>query len=207
MTGTSTLAIGGLAWALTFASLGARELPATAFPAIVVRTYDAAAIPTESQQTAFLVATAILDRAGIRVSWIRCDAEVVQMAECKTPLGVYELAVRFITLRERSLTTSRPLGEAHVDVGKRAGILGTVYANRVRWFADASGVDFSTVLGRAMAHEIGHLVTGTTTHGTSGLMRAVWTPDDVDGEPWVFTDRDALALRQACRSRSPVTGA
>jgi hypothetical protein len=77
----------------------------------------------------------------------------------------------------------------------------------VRWFADASGVDFSTVLGRAIAHEIGHLVMGTTAHPASSLMRAVWTPQDVAGDHWIFSERDVVALRQACRLRAPVPGA
>jgi hypothetical protein len=197
------VAIVALAWGCVSGTVGeAEEFSPSAFPSIVVRTYDAAAIPIESQQSALLMATAILDRAGVRVSWIRCDAGKLQIAECRLPLGAYEVAVRLITLRERPLTAALPLGEANVDVIRRTGSLATVYANRVRWFAEASGVDLSTVLGRAIAHEIGHLVIGTTRHQTTGLMRAVWTPNDVAGEHWFFTEGDALALRQGCQLRS-----
>jgi hypothetical protein len=195
------IGIVALAWGLAVGIVGeARELPTSAFPSIVVRTYDAAATPTDAQASALLVAAAILDRAGVRVQWIRCDPDV-HAAECRAPLGAYEVAVRLITVRERPTPSAR-LGAANVDVVRGGGSLATVYANRVRWFAEASGVDFSTVLGRAIAHEIGHLVIGSTRHESIGLMRAVWTPNDVDGEHWLFTERDALALRQACRVRA-----
>jgi hypothetical protein len=105
-------------------------------------------------------------------------------------------------LRERPSTSTLPLGEANIDVVRRTGSLATVYANRARWFADASGVDLSTVLGRAIAHEIGHLLIGTTMHPPTGLMRGVWAAKDVAGEHWVFTEREAVALRQACRLRA-----
>jgi hypothetical protein len=209
MTGTLARAIGGvLALGFCFKSIcEARESSAVALPSIVVRTYDAAATPTESQQSALLAAAVILDRAGIRVSWIRCDAGVVYMSECKVPLGPYEVAVRLISLPERPSGRTRPLGEANVDPVKKTGSFATVFANRVRWFAGASGVDFSTVLGRAIAHEIGHLVVGTTAHQPTGLMRGLWTPEDVTDDQWFFTEGYALALRQACQLRSPVPGA
>jgi hypothetical protein len=196
------VAIVALAWGLAFGVVGeTRELPASAFPPIVVRIYDAAGTPTEFQQSALQVAAAILDRAGVSVRWIRCAPNAFTAA-CRKPLGTYELAVRLIKLRERPSTPELPLGEANVDMVRRTGSLATVYANRVRWFADASGVDFSTVLGRAIAHEIGHLVIGTPMHSTTGLMRAVWAPKDVAGEHWVFAEGDALALGQACRLRA-----
>jgi hypothetical protein len=191
-----------LACAFAFDVVGeARKLPERAVPAIVVRTYDAADTATEFQQSALLVASAILDRAGVSVRWIRCDPNAFT-AECRNPLGAYELAVRLIKLRERPSKSTLPLGEANLDVVRRTGSLATVYVNRVRWFADASSVDFATVLGRAIAHEIGHLLIGTTMHPSTGLMRAVWTPKDVAGEDWVFAEGDALALGQACRLRA-----
>jgi hypothetical protein len=195
-------AIAALVWGLASGIVGgARALPQSALPPIVVRTYDAADIPAEYQQPALLAAAAILDRAGISVRWIRCDPDGFT-AECKKPLDTYELAVRLLKLRERPSKSARPLGEANVDVVRRTGSLATVYANRVRWFADASGVDFSTVLGRAIAHEIGHLLMGTTMHPATGLMRGVWAPKEVAGEHWVFADRDALALREGWRLRA-----
>ena len=181
-----------------------KQLSAVAFPSIVVRTYDAAATPAESQQSALLEAAVILDRVGVRVLWIRCDAGDIQMSDCRRPLGPYELAVRLIAPPEQRSKDTRPLGEANVDVVKKTGSLATVFANRVRWFAEASGIDFSTVLGRAIAHEIGHLVIGTTAHRPTGLMRALWKSQDVTDNHWVFTEEDALALRQASRLRSPV---
>jgi len=41
--------------------------------------------------------------------------------------------------------------------------------------AGRTGVDEATLLGRAVAHEIGHLLLGTSQHADAGLMRAHWS--------------------------------
>jgi hypothetical protein len=35
------------------------------------------------------------------------------------------------------------------------------------------------ILGHGMAHELGHLLLGTNSHSSSGLMRAHWTGEDL----------------------------
>jgi len=35
------------------------------------------------------------------------------------------------------------------------------------------------VVGHILAHEIGHVLEGIVRHSDSGLMRAKWTPDDL----------------------------
>ena len=86
----------------------------------------------------------------------------------------------------------------------RSGALATVYVDRVATLAGASAVDAPTLLGRAIAHEVGHLLLGTSAHARIGVMRAVWSPDmlrhDRPGD-WLFTPHDALALRAAVHAR------
>ena len=62
------------------------------------------------------------------------------------------------------------------------GVLATIYFDRVMWLAHEAGTDSRVLLGRAIAHELGHLLLATTTHGPVGLMRAHWSQgrhDDV----------------------------
>ena len=89
----------------------------------------------------------------------------------------------------------------------RSGALATIYIDRVTWLADSAGVDARLVLGRAIAHELGHLLLGTNAHSDAGLMRAVWSCDALQRNTtvdWLFAPADASAMRQAVHLRSVV---
>ena len=60
------------------------------------------------------------------------------------------------------------------------------------------------LLGRAMAHEIAHLILGHTGHSSTGLMRARWEVADVRQErpgDWTVDERQATELRCAVLAR------
>jgi len=55
------------------------------------------------------------------------------------------------------------------------------------------------LLGRAVAHEIGHLLMGTNQHSASGIMRARWSRCDLRrGQPdqWRFMRAEMMAMRE-----------
>ena len=52
---------------------------------------------------------------------------------------------------------------------------------RVEAFAHAGGGQAPKVLGRVMAHEIGHLLLGHNAHTRDGIMRAAWNTPDFTG--------------------------
>ena len=83
----------------------------------------------------------------------------------------------------RSPKDGRPedesLGTALVDPATGTGVLATVYVDRVERLARGSNGDLGTLLGRAMAHEIGHLLMGRAAHAVRGLMRPRWTRAEV----------------------------
>jgi len=174
---------------------------------VVIRTYDASAAAGDLTP-AQAAAAAILEDTGIAVTWVRCDAVSVRRDEnpCGAPLGANELAIRFVRLpphlAEQDLVT---LGDSLVDTRLRAGSLATIYVNRVAALAGRCRIDVRTLLGRAVAHEIGHLLLGTAAHAPSGLMRAAWPQRALRSEraaDWIFTARDAQAMRDAVRTRT-----
>ena len=67
--------------------------------------------------------------------------------------------------------------------------------------ADASP---SVVLGRAIAHELGHLLIGTPRHSSRGLMRALWSQEELRGDragDWRFSaDESALMKRTLAKA-------
>ena len=110
--------------------------------------------------------------------------------------------------------TSEPgsLGFSYVDVERRSGTLATVFADRVNALAAIAGghlVDSGgQLLGRAMAHEIGHLLLGTTHHADRGLMRGRWTTIDLrKNQPWDWAlsreEADLMRRAIAVRQRHP----
>ena len=77
-------------------------------------------------------------------------------------------------------------------------MLATIYVDRVSRLASSAGADMTALLGHAIAHEIGHLLMASTTHNERGLMRPVWSREELRrnrAEDWRFTDTERLALR------------
>jgi hypothetical protein len=108
-------------------------------------------------------------------------------------------------VRSTPLSERDSLGFAAVDVDQKAGTLATIYVDRVDTFAYCAGVDKGTLLGRAIAHEIGHLMLGTTTHAEHGLMRATWKSDELHRDmplDWMFSqaEGDEMRIRLAART-------
>jgi hypothetical protein len=174
---------------------------------IVIRTYDASAAAGDLS-LAQAVSAAILEDAGIPVTWVSCDAMFVQRDKnpCVAPLAANELAIRFVRLpahlADHDLVT---LGDSLVDTRLRAGSLATIYVNRVAAVAARCHVDGQALLGRAVAHEVGHLLLGTSSHASAGLMRAAWSQKTLQRDrqdDWVFSSDDARAIREAVRARS-----
>jgi hypothetical protein len=169
---------------------------------IVVRTYTRPDSEPDIR-TARRTASGILGRAGIRVAWVECGlpaADTPAADACRQSLRSDELIVRIVSV---GTADSRPhvdsLGFAFVDPHTGGGWVATVYADRVARMAQLAGVDAVELLGRAMAHEIGHLLLGTNRHTRNGLMRASWSGADLrrdSATQWLFGRKDGEAMRR-----------
>jgi hypothetical protein len=101
------------------------------------------------------------------------------------------------------LTLTRTLGESLIDVSERRGTLATVYGNRIEATAALASSDAGVLLGRTMAHEIGHLLLGTRSHSRRGLMRALWTDDELrrdERRDWTLSHAEGAAMRRRLAS-------
>jgi hypothetical protein len=174
---------------------------------VIIRTYGTAA-GSGDPVPALAEASALLEAAGVGVTWVRCETAFVRPDEdqCLAPLAVNELVIRFVRHpphhAQHSLVT---LGDSLIDTHLRVGSLATIYVDRVSALAERCGLSVHTLLGRAVAHETGHLLLGSPAHASSGLMRAAWSQDTLRrGGPadWTFTPRDARAMRAAVRRRT-----
>jgi len=158
--------------------------------ALVIRVYDAYGVAPSTLATARGSAERIMASAGIHVTWVQCP--------CDETVGGAELVLRVI-----SAPPSRNAGElgfSYVDTVQKSGTLATIFADRVQRLARLANASDAELLGRAMAHEIAHLLFGTRDHAPVGLMRAMWTSSELAGNrpiDWQFSPRDSARLRQS----------
>ena len=176
---------------------------------LVIRTYDVT--PGADADRAAGVATphAILEGAGLNIVWAACEGVTARDADhpCLTRLAPNEISIRFVRLADAPGTRRPALGYSLVETKGRTGALATVYVDRVAALAGAAAMDVATVLGRTIAHEVGHLLLGTAEHARTGVMRAVWSPVMLRRHQpgdWAFAERDAQALRDAVHRRTPL---
>ena len=83
--------------------------------------------------------------------------------------------------------------------------MASVLVEPVAYVAKTKSVDVGDLLGVVIAHEIGHLLLGTSVHAAGGLMRAAWTQEMLRHDrqlDWAFTPPDARAIRDAVRVRA-----
>jgi hypothetical protein len=96
------------------------------------------------------------------------------------------------------------LGSAILNRHTGEGAVATVYADRIEALARVSDVAAGAVLGRAMAHELGHLLTGTSSHAKRGLMRALWTSAELRRNlpgDWRFSHDESDRIRRRSGER------
>jgi hypothetical protein len=164
---------------------------------LVVRTYDSAGVSSRVLEHAQQSAGIALAAVGINPIWRPCHA-----VGCISKPKPHEVEIRFV--KATALSERGSLGFAAVDIAERAGTLATVYVDRVDAMALAAGVDRGELLGRAMAHEVGHLLLGSVDHAPHGLMRATWRIDELRRElplDWVFSRAEATEMRLRLAAR------
>jgi hypothetical protein len=178
-------------------------------PLLAVRTYHVVPISPQDWNAVVSVASGILNRAGIDVDWVDCVPEDASRPDtvpsrCLMPSRNNEVVLRVVRRATIGSSGHRALGDSLLDASTHSGTLATVYLEEIEHLAQEAGVSSQTVMARAIAHELGHLLLGTGAHSTYGLMRRVWTADElVRNRPvdWTFAPRDSVQMRLAFNRR------
>jgi hypothetical protein len=115
--------------------------------------------------------TITFEAAGASVQWIACR-------DVAKAIGLYGDSLFVIRLRNDkapfkagnvSLDT---MGRAYTEQ-RRSGYVADVYIPSVRKFGEERDIEFATLLGLVMCHELGHLILGPG-HTNDGLMFGKW---------------------------------
>ena len=173
----------------------------TLFTEVTVRVYDSTGATDAERRPSLKVAAAIVSAGSVEVVWQTCTD---RRSMCQTPLAPGELAVRIVRagVVEDGTRRELPLGDAMINSQTGGGVLATVYIDRVNWMAERTGEDAQALLGRAIAHELGHLLMATSAHGPNGLMRPVWSQSEIRRrqiDDWIFRPREIAAIRARSR--------
>jgi hypothetical protein len=178
---------------LTIPSADAAEVGWTE---VTVRVYHNGVVTESDETQALRTAARILAAADVIPRWTHCHPGAPD-ASCAQPLGPDELSLR-LTHTRRLVPQGRAVALGDAFLGARAATLATVYLERVDDLARRSHADASTLLGRAIAHELTHLLTGNGRHATTGLMRPIWLAAELTREradDWSLDAANVTAIR------------
>lgn len=166
---------------LTLRSSDAR--PREADLEVEVHIYNYSAVPEETLTRAEHVAEEIFHPAGVKIIWLECPVTRQDAARnriCALPSARPKLELHVLTnfMADAVGTGKDTFGSAALPATLSFGVVAYVYADRARRLAEQR--EFNVILGRVIAHELGHLLLGSNSHSTMGIMKALWTARDLE---------------------------
>jgi hypothetical protein len=118
-------------------------------------------------------ATEIMRRSGISLTWLDCGipASGKPDSNCSAISYPTHLSVRMVP--KVSPVKGDIFGQSFQDTAGEGNYVLVYYAS-IKAFRAATTVPAGELLGCVVAHELGHLLLGTASHSSTGLMSAVW---------------------------------
>lgn len=191
-----------LSFALTTPATVVRaESPAT----LTVRLYNTVGLSSAELLDGRREAERLLRETGLWPVFRDCGRTASARADaCDTALGRSEVVVRLINAPAFNPSLHPDaFGVAYVLKETDRGWLATVFPDRIAIAASRVDADAGLLLGRVIAHEIGHLLLGVAYHGDAGVMRAVWTDERLAAhdEQWRFSIGEAARMQRRLAAR------
>jgi len=196
----------GLSLLLSVAGLCAQP-PDTGLQ-IEVHIYNYSAVSHEMLVRAEQESARIFERIGIATIWLDCpltSQEAVRNRACALPDAPTRLTLRLLS---NSMADSLGVGgdifgSALLPDNEEFGVVANVYADRTRELADRR--EFEVILGRVIAHELGHLLLGKNAHSAAGIMHARWDAQDLGlsrQAAMLFLPGETKRIRAQVRARA-----
>ena len=175
-----------LASVLLWGSIGTAQDKSSQIKVLV---NDTAGVERSVLRRAEREAARLFDAAGIEIQWVNC----AETHECQRMLGPKEFVLHIVP--SGNTRNDFVFGEAFLGVDGR-GQYCDVFFDRLR---QAQGdVDLALLLGDVSAHELGHLLLGSNSHSSFGIMQPRWGTEGLRrigmGMLW-FTREEARSMR------------
>jgi hypothetical protein len=138
---------------------------------IPILLYDYAGVSPDTVSQAKAAASRILEDAGVQLLWLECP--------CEASASARALQVRIIPKEMAKLSRVGKDSMGYALVLDGSGRVAAVFYYRALELEKGNLADRASILGAMLAHEIGHLLLGESSHAREGIMRAVWDDGDL----------------------------
>ena len=202
--------IGGLALSLVLAasSYGGPQdagMPRTMNERkITIRIHNYAQVKPSVLLPATRAAADILREAGVDSVWVECLAGQTELpdAACTSPVTPLDLVLNLLPRSQAQHLHFRDkiLGVALETTGEDFGIFASVFYDNVKDCAAQRQLDLAQLLGHVIAHELAHLLLGTNSHSSHGVMCAFWC-----GKELLAAEQRGLSFSSSEKKRLQIT--
>ncbi len=183
----------------SFAWAGERKAPN---PTITVLVYDYAHVSAATLAGAEGEAGRILSQAGVRSVWLACldPRDDEPQGPCQKVPEPVDVALRVLPGSSQNTSRDTRLGFTVFPA------LASVYYESAVGLekSDDVEIELPTILGCAIAHEVGHLLLGPNNHSIAGIMRGEWKSEQLRQalKGWLlFTHDQSKVIQTEARRR------
>ena len=151
----------------------ARERTTAPPVSVTVSVFNDAAVPTSVLAEAQERATAVMNQAGVSLTWLDCGAPGSRAPEsgCSAIAFPQHFSVRLVS--KATPSKADIFGQSFQDEAGE-GNYAVVYYPGLAGSKVAETLHTGKLLGLVVAHEVGHLLLGRNSHSADGVMAAVW---------------------------------
>jgi hypothetical protein len=161
-----------LGWFWILLLLSASGAGASERPVVVVHVDDRANVPASDLAGARREVDVIFAEAGVAIAWMtgRFPASIIGPAAARD--GRRHVALLLVNTDE---VPGEPSSGCTLGFAARKPAVAYAFYNRIAELGEIRPIDLRVVLGRVIAHELGHLLIPSPGHARRGLMRRHWT--------------------------------
>lgn len=176
---------------------------------LTLRVYNYAGMDSASLIRSEKIADKILQKEGIETVWVDCPTSTHNTSSypaCDTPRGPADFVLRILPrpMAVKLRRSQDSLGSAQICPTSEPSCELNLFYHRIDELA-AKGYRGDRILGYAIVHEIAHILLGPA-HSEDGIMRADWTPSDLErislGLELNFAADESKQLRVAVLKRA-----
>lgn len=146
---------------------------------VTVSLYNDAEMEPGTLRQAEEEASRVFRQSGIEVQWLNCPLAPEGPGKSQSCTeAVFPTHPQLRIARRPLSLTAATMGISYLSADG-SGCYAYLFYERVRELHENTRVNLARILGRVVAHEIGHLLLGTNSHAANGIMRAKWSREEL----------------------------
>jgi hypothetical protein len=177
---------------------GSRDAHALETARVTISVYNEIEVSAEVLVQAESEASHVFRLAGIEVHWLNCGipaASEEASRACREAVFPEHLHLRIV---RKSLGLKGDTLGISFQADNGSGCYADLFYEPMEQLHQSDGTDLASLLGHVAAHEIGHLLLGTNSHSTAGIMHAHWTAEELASSrvgSLVFSENESRLMK------------